>query len=490
MKTKTLPSSEPDEAREKAMRKGAASLKANEAEDAIERQGEAADLLAEALLLVSAQNERLDLLQSLLMFQRSVGFAIGYLNDLGSEQRDLMAATEALPSDDPSALLPRLKNQANCVKEVAPLLTMLASRIDTGTPLAFAVSDLEDAALALEDGDKLDSLDAQDVAVESLEEVNGLVLELSAQAGYVSEIVEFLHGSVANVAMSESQQEELALQAEVTLPDDEKYDALEQKQRALLQKAAQEGKVLVSVTGMQTYSKPAKLMDTALSQLRTIDAPAAAAQMWLAKEALAENAESLFAVIRMLHGLPGVEITVRTDPALKRLVDVLAVATDQKILFRDINHADHDPLKGQVAVRQEELATRCEKLAQAGEAHPMLETASSELDAASGALASSDRDALKKHQKAALQSLRHFIIEQALILETAVPPAAAEEGSPKPMVRAVTASPNFPPVFSLNSSVAKPPRTSGPAGMFWATATGPPSTRISPANCHWNIAVC
>ena len=136
-------------------------------------------------------------------------------------------------------------------------------------------------------------------------------------------------------------------------------------------------------------------------------------------------------MIRMLHGLPDAEITVRTDPALKRLVDVLAVATDQKILFRDINQADHDPLKGQVAVRQEELATRCEKLAQAGEAHPMLETASSELDAASGALASSDRDALKKHQKAALQSLRHFIIEQALILETAVPPAAAEEGSPE-----------------------------------------------------------
>ncbi len=416
---------------EKAMRKGAVSLKANEAEEGIERQGEAADLLAEALLLVSAQNERLDLLQSLLMFQRSVGFAIGYLNDLGSEQRDLMTATEALPSDDPSALLPRLKNQANCVKEVAPLLTMLASRIDTGTPLAFAVSDLEDAALALEDGDKLDSLDAQDVAVDSLEEVNELVLELSSQAGYVSEIVEFLHGSVANVAMLESQQEELALQAEVTLPDDEKYDALEQKQRALLQKTAQEGKVLVSVTGIQTYSKPAKLMDSVLSQLRTIDASAAAAQMWLAKEALAENAESLFAVIRMLHGLPDVEITVRTDPALKRLVDVLAVATDQKILFRDINQADHDPLKGQVAVRLGELTTRCEKLAQAGEAHPMLDSASSQLDAASDALASSDRDALKKHQKAALQSLRHFIIEQALILETAVPPAAAEEGSPE-----------------------------------------------------------
>ena len=416
---------------EKAMRKATVSLKANEAEEAIERQGKAADVLAEALLLVSAQNERLDLLQSLLMFQRSVGFAIGYLNDLGSEQRDLMAATEALETDDPSALLPMLENQANCVKEVAPLLTMLASRIDTGTPLAFANSDLEDAALALEDGDKLDSLDAQDVAVESLEEVNGLILELSAQAGYVSEIVEFLHGSVANVAVLESQQEELALQAEVTPPEDEKYDDLVQKQRALLKMAAKEGKVLVSVTGMKAYSKPAKLMEEAIPTLESVDAPAAAAHMWLAKEALAGNAEALFAVIRMLHGLPDVEITVRTDPALKRLVDVLAVATDQKILFRDLNQADHGPLKAQVAVRQGELATRCEELAQAGETHPMLEAASSQLDAATGALASSDPDALKKHQKATLQSLRHFIIEQALILETAVPPAAAEDGSPE-----------------------------------------------------------
>jgi hypothetical protein len=35
------------------------------------------------------------------------------------------------------------------------------------------------------------------------------------------------------------------------------------------------------------------------------------------------------------------------------------------------------------------------------------------------------------HQKAAMQTLRHFIIEQALILETAVPPATAVDGSPE-----------------------------------------------------------
>ena len=134
---------------ETALQKAIISLEKNNADKAIDQQGRAADILAESLLLVTAQTERIDLLQSLLMFQRSVGFAIGYLEDIGTEQRDLMASTESLNIDAASSILPMLKNQVSCIKEVAPLLIMLASRIDTGTPLAFAVSDLEDAALAL-----------------------------------------------------------------------------------------------------------------------------------------------------------------------------------------------------------------------------------------------------------------------------------------------------------------------------------------------------
>ena len=416
---------------ETALLKAIISLEKNNADEAIDQQGIAADILAESLLLVTAQTERIDLLQSLLMFQRSVGFAIGYLEDISAEQRDLMASTESLNVDATSSILPMLKNQVSCIKEVAPLLFMLASRIDTGTPLAFAISDLEDAASALIDGDKLDSTDAQDVAIESLEEVNQLVVELRNQAGYLAEIVEFLHGTVANIAILESQQEELALQAEITQPDDEKYNALDQKQRTILKLAEKEGKVLEMVTGIKEYSEPAMMMNEALDTLKKIDAPAAAGHMWLAKEALAENAESLFAVIRMLHGLPQVEITVRTDPALKRLVNVLAVATDQKILFRDLNQADKGLPKAAIAVRQGELTSRCEALAQNGERHIMLDSALNHMNAATGAFMPLVRDAIEKHQKAAMESLRHFIIEQALILETAVPPPTPQDGSPE-----------------------------------------------------------
>jgi hypothetical protein len=182
---------------------------------------------------------------------------------------------------------------------------------------------------------------------------------------------------------------------------------------------------------MSAYSEPAKLMRKALSHLKSIDAPAAAGHMTLARDALMENAESLFAVITMLHGLPDIDILEHHDSkGVERLVDILAVATAHKTLFRDTNKAEEESMKG-LSGQQAELATRCRELSKVGEPHAMLETASTQLVAASTALQSSDRDAIKRHQKAAMQTLRHFIIEQALILETAAPPAVAEEGSPE-----------------------------------------------------------
>jgi hypothetical protein len=260
--------------------------------------------------------------------------------------------------------------------------------------------------------------------------VHGLVKAVQSQAGYVAEIVEFLHASIADLAILEYRQEELALQVEVTPPDDEKYKALDQKQRTLLKLASKEGKILVSVTGMKTYSEPAELMSQALSDLNSIDAPAAASKMNLVQEKLMENAESLFAIITMLHGLPDIDILEHRDSqGVERLVKVLGVATAHKKLFRDTNRDEKQTMKA-LAGQQAELADRCRELSKVGDPHPMLETATTQLVAASTALGSSGRDEVRRHQKAAMLTLRHFIIEQALILETAAPPAVAQDADP------------------------------------------------------------
>ena len=438
---------------EKALQSAATSLKANEADQAIGHQEQAADILAEGYAIVTRQNEQLGLLQSLLMFQRSVTFANGYMGDIVAEQRDLIKATKALKNDDASAILPMFAHLERCIEEVAPLLNLVAARVDAGTPLTFAVSDLADAVDSLENNDKLDAIDAQEVATESLAKVYTLVKEMKSQTSYVAEIIEFLHASVATTTMLEYQQDELMRKTQTTKQEDLK--ALAEQQRKLLDKTEKNGQILESVTGgipphsvfverakakhrgngevvlpeeMPAYTEPAKLMREALTRLESEDA-SALEQMELAVATLKANTESLFTVISMLHGLPDIEIMTHTDPGVTRLVDVLAVASSHKVLFRDTNAAKQQEIKP-MATRQKDLAERCQKLAQVGEPHPMLQAAATQLAAATTAMQSANQDTIKRSQKVAMKTLQHFIIEQALILETATPPPSPSPGDP------------------------------------------------------------
>ena len=415
---------------ERAMSDAAESLERNSADSAIEQQELAADALTEAYVIVVAQNERLGLLQDLFMFQRSVGFANGYMADIVAEQRDMIAATEAAQPQTISGLMPAFGNLRQCLDDVAPLLDLVASRLDAGTPLVFAATDLDDAMDLLKSGDKLDvldAIDAQDVAAESLEQVQALVLAVHTQTGYIAEIVEFLHRSVADAAMLDYQQDELKQKAQTATAD--QLQALADDQHALLAKTHDYGQALQSATGMPQFSQAAKLMREALDRLQAKDVSAAIEQMELAQTAFTENAEAMFNVISMLHGLPEIEVTTQTDPEILRLIDVLAVASSHKELFRQTQVAESKAMEG-LAERQRVLASRCNEIAETGEPYPILVDAYRHLSAAASALQSPDRDKIKPSQKAADEKLRHFIIEQALILETAAPMAASVEGDP------------------------------------------------------------
>ncbi len=402
------------------------SLENNLPDEAIEHQEKAADALANARSLVAAQSERLGLLQDLFMFQRAVGYARIYMADIVAEQRDLIAATEAAKPEGGPGLLPVFGNLRKCLVDVAPLLDLVASRLDVGTPLVFAGTDLEDAMASLEDGDKLDAIDAQEVAAVSLEEVQTLVQAVQTQTGYVAEIVEFLHSSLADAAMMEYQQQELAQKVESAAA--EQMTTLAAEQLALFAKAETYGRRLEKATGMADYAAAAKQMKEALNQMEAKNASAAVEHMGLATVALTENAESLVGVISMLHGLPSVEVTNQAKPELIRLIDVLAMASDHKIVFRKTSVADPQSMAA-LANQQKKLASRCQEIAQAGEPHPLLSDANTHLAEAASLFAAPDRDAIQQSQKAADEKLRHFIVEQALVLDTAVN-LAPSEGDP------------------------------------------------------------
>jgi hypothetical protein len=125
------------------------------------------------------------------------------------------------------------------------------------------------------------------------------------------------------------------------------------------------------------------------------------------------------------------DITLKaiTDPSIKRLIAVLAVASEHKVLLRETNAAKPQEIKALVT-RQNELATKCQVLTKLDEPNTMLIAASEQLTAAATAIQSPDQAAIKRTQTLAMQSLQHFIIEQALILDTALVPATPQEGTP------------------------------------------------------------
>ena len=408
----------------RSLNKGAEFLKTNSVDDAIEYQGLAADALAEAYAMVTEQNERLSLLQDLLMFQRAVGFANGYMADIVAEQRDLLAATEGEEIEAALKLMPQFRNMHQCMEEVAPLLDMIAARLDVGTPLAFAKTDFEDAMISLEIGDKLDAIDAQDVAAESLAQVQILVGEIQTQTGYVAEIAEFLHAAASESTMLRFRQRELRNRM---TSDQHDATALAKEQAELSVSVNAYAKKLTNATGMPDFKIPVEYITRGQEHLDSGDTQAASEEMLYAELTLTENTDALFVVISMLHGLPRVEVISQTEPELVRLIDVLALASDHKTLFRNTQIAAEQDLPP-LAIQQQALAIRCEEIAQAGDSHDLLVAASKSLDEAVTAFKSSDRAVLKSAQNNADEKLRHYIVQQALFLNTALAPTVDSEG--------------------------------------------------------------
>ena len=402
-------------------------LKKNLADEALLQQEIATDALSEALMLVTAQSERLSLLQDLFMFQRSVGYANGYMANIVDEQNDLTAATEDAKPEAVSGLLPLIENQRKCFVEVAPLLDLVAGRLDVGTPLVFAGTDLEDAIDSLKAGDTFDAFDAQDVAGESLAEVQDLVQAVHTETAYVAEIVEFLHRALVNASILEFQQQELAQKVETA--NAEELAALVSEQRAMVSDAETRGLQLEKATGMAEYLAAAEQMKAALNAMEAGDAAAAFEQLDLVNLTLSEQAETLFAIITMLHGLPSIEVTSASPVELHRLIDVLAVASAHKELLRNTQGAEAQALP-ELAAQQAKLVSRCTSHAEASEPHLKLVAAHKQLQAAAAALQVSDLDLSRRSQQVADDHLRHFVVEQALILETAKVIGPAVDGDP------------------------------------------------------------
>ncbi len=420
----------------KAMNQATDVLKAKKPEEALEPQEAAATALAEARELAAGQLSQLNLLQQLIGFKQAVGKATAGMSDVVGGQNDLIAATKVANEKALQELLAPQNNLLNCLSDIAPSLDLVAARLDVGTPLVFAASDVEDALIAMEDGDAEDAADIQQIAVESLTKVEGLVGEIAVQTGYVAEIVEFLNGAQSDAAMLAFRQRELR--------DAKNLDDAVAKQQALASKAEDYGRLLVEVAGNVDFDKldektklklegldftldfqaPASFMQEAVQQLKAGEDASEA--MVSAEKALRANSDQMGVIISMLNGLPAAIVTAAEPPELHRLIDILDVASKHRVLLRQTQDADGKQF-ADIASAQQKLVDELAKFREGETGDPALAAAHGQMSPAVAAIKGSNKAEAAKAQLAADQTLRHFIIQWALVLNTAIPPASASD---------------------------------------------------------------
>lgn len=404
-----------------AMKEALATLREDRAEEALKPQEQAAVALAEATALAQNQVARFTLLQQLISFEQAVANASDGMADVVGGQNDLIAATKDADEKSLPALLAPQKNLLQCLTDIAPALDLVAARLDVGTPLVFAASDVEDALMAMEDDDAEGAAEIQEIAVESLAKVNALVAEVSVQTAYVAEIVEYLQEAQSTAAMLSFRQRQIR----------EGEGDLLKAQKTLASDAAKYGTTLTEVAGQVDFGKldekvkekfegfdlsldfnaPAASMAQVVSLMQSKQP--ATDEMLAAEKALDTSSQQLNVIIDMLNGLPSIILTSAEPPELHRLIKVLDIASKHRVLLRQTRGAGAEALPS-LSKAQQKLAAETAKANEGELTHPLLSKAQEQM-------ASLD------DQLAADQTLRHFIIEQALILNTAVPPASSSD---------------------------------------------------------------
>jgi len=182
-------------------------------------------------------------------------------------------------------------------------------------------------------------------------------------------------------------------------------------------------KILKEGKEMADYTQAAKFMAEALRLGKAGDTTAALEQMNIAESALKENGEQIFTVITMLHGLSIIEVLPTSPPELSILLEVLALASDQRQIYNQARFGMAVAMSDLVK-HQEKLDPRYEKLIQNEKPHAMLVRAH---QSARKATETSTLDDAVKSLKITDESLRHYIIEQALILDTSLKPPSVSD---------------------------------------------------------------
>jgi len=351
----------------RSMTIAAAPLKGKKPAKAIYHQETAIEALEDAGELLENQGSVLSSFAIVLADTRVALRPGPYVADIQAEQRDLVVATrKAKPADLPHYAIVQ-KNLVHAVNAVLNSLEALSHRVEVGTVMLFAKDDMAEASIAIQANDLEEAADAQTVVAEALQELLVKLQAVTPQYSYMLEITEFFQGIVSEGLVIHAEQSRLHKQL-LAVADDAALAKLIDQQRELESRAKAYGSGLHKVTGQKSYGASAGYMSATLSLLKAGDKAAGLEQMKLADDTLGADMEKLLNLMELFSNVlkppPGSEPT----PGYLLIMDILALAAHQKVLYRKTQLASPKQAVGFEA-KQIELAKRGEVLLKGIESH-------------------------------------------------------------------------------------------------------------------------
>lgn len=415
----------------RAMTDAGPSLRENRPAQAIAHQKAVLGALKEAESLLADQSARMSFFLKVVVDTWNALAPGPYVDDIEAEQRDLIAVTRKAKSDDLPGLAMPQKNLVHAVNAVLASLDVLAHKIESGTAMLFAKTDMDSAAVALEGKDTAEAIDAQTAVADSMHDLQVQLQAVTPQYTYIREITEFVHESVAEAAGLRAAQGELREEI-LAAPDDAAAGKLAGRQRDLESRAKAYGALLNKATGQQRFSSVAKCMTEAVARLDADEKTAAAEQMQKAEDALCADTADLLALMERLATvlsppLPGQEPT----PEVKLLLEVLALAAQQKDLYWQTQAAGPEQMAS-LAPKQREFEKRCEGFIPRSQSNPNLVAAKRHIGDAAAKMEAASRVEAAASQHEAGEVLRHFIVEYVAKYVEPPVPAGPQDPAPPP----------------------------------------------------------
>ena len=374
-----------------------------------------------------------------------------YVGEIEQEQRDLLQITQKTPAANLPTLALAQKNLIHAVDAILVALDPVSHLVETGTVMLFAKADMDAAGVALDDQDPVEAVDAQQFIVETLQTLRAKIDAVIPQYQYLLEVVEALHDSIEEGLLIQEAQRQL--RGRLTAGPDQ-ASAMAAPQRALVQRTQNYGRLLDQIAGPEHLQTAIESMSAAAKSLTQSNKTMALSEMVQAQSDLEANTADLLKLMEHLTFVlaapePGAEIS----PELKLLRDVLSLAAKQKTVYRRSGTDPSAPI-ADIAPKLREIETACEPFIELAKQHKVPEPDEDDPDAAqkqrwqqinleqnlvdakahmakaAQSAAASDRAKAMARQKDATESLRHFVVQYAMIF--VAPPGDAGPQDPAP----------------------------------------------------------